>query len=253
MQQSRPSSCHLDAPLPFHFLIQQRPQAELRIPLDAERSHYLCNVLRKRAQDEINCFDGHGTAFVCRIDVAHNRRSELVVQNVSTQVAPEIYKTGIALSLIKGQGLDRGLKQATELGATDICLLQTRRSNVKLDDNRRQAKMPHWQKVIEGAAEQCGRLHLPVLHPPRTPKQLLEQEPNDRIIVLDQSGTPLNSGIVGDDMWLMVGPEGGWDVSELALFAETHARLTSLATHTLRAETVAGVALGQLAYIRLSG
>ncbi len=210
-------------------------------------------MLRKRAEDEIDCFDGQGTAFVCRIDVAHNRRSELVVQNVSTQVAPELCKTGIALALIKGQGLDRGLKQATELGVTDICLLQTNRSNVKLDDHRRQTKMSHWQKIVAGAAEQCGRLHLPVLHPPRTPKQLLEQEPNDRIIVLDQSGTPLNPDIVGDDMWLMVGPEGGWDTSELTLFAETHARLTSLAEHTLRAETVASVALGQLAYIRSSG
>ncbi|GIS18821.1 MAG: hypothetical protein CM15mP120_07370 [Pseudomonadota bacterium] len=56
--------------------------------------------------------------------------------------------------------MDRAIAQATELGATDIYLMDTQRSNVRLNQQRISGKLEHWQKVIIASCEQCGQVHL---------------------------------------------------------------------------------------------
>ena len=73
------------------------------------------------------------------------------------------YSLTLAIGLIKGSAMDRALQQATELGASQILLIQADRSNVPLKSDRMENKRGHWERVISASCEQCGQLCLPEL------------------------------------------------------------------------------------------
>ena len=49
------------------------------LQLDAERSNYLCRVLRMNEGDELDIFDGVGGLYRCTLRHAHQRRAKIEV------------------------------------------------------------------------------------------------------------------------------------------------------------------------------
>ena len=238
--------------MPQRFLI---PDAALKpgqtTTVDAERAHYLLRVLRCRVGDVIACFDGRGTAFDCTITGLGKRQAELQVTQVTTSAEPSNPFCHVVLALLKGNAMDRAIAQCVELGAHSIQLFRAARSNVDPTGSRLENKLSHWGKIIAGACEQSGRLYLPELHfRPVGLDILLDQFAHTQRIVLDQSGSGLRAAdVTGDAVTLFVGPEGGWSDAERDLFARRGHPVRSLAQHTLRAETVPGIALGITQYL----
>ena len=84
------------------------------LQLDAERSNYLCRVLRMSEGDELDIFDGVGGLYRCRLCHDHQRRAKIEV--VQGQPGAQTRKRAFAShSLAKGQAMDRAIQQATEL------------------------------------------------------------------------------------------------------------------------------------------
>jgi 16S rRNA (uracil1498-N3)-methyltransferase len=105
-------------------------------------------------------------------------------------------------------------------------------------------------KILQEAAEQCGRADIPTVCEPRTVQQLvLDQALHWQFVVLEKGGWSLSSVRFQSPLALLVGPEGGWSERELALFSDQQIPKISISQFTLRAETaaVAGATiLGQL-------
>ena len=57
------------------------------------------------------------------------------------------------------------IQKAVELGAWEIVPVASKRSVVKLDAKKAQAKQKRWQAISESAAKQCKRLHVPKITP----------------------------------------------------------------------------------------
>ena len=245
--------------MPFRFLIGPRVTegnlsqdadtpwsvgAEIR--LSAERSSYLCKVLRKRRDDLVECFDGAGTLLSARVTEPSPKRACLEITLVHERAAPPNPRTHVVLGMLKGAAMDRAVQQATELGASDIYLAVTARSNVKLDEARLNNKIQHWTRVIQSACEQCGQLFLPTLSAGVALADLLETAPPTQSIALQAQTQALPRVLKPADWWLFIGPEGGWDEVELARFTQLEIAQHSIGPHTLRAETVPSVALALL-------
>ena len=64
--------------------------------------------------------------------------------------------------------MDYTLQKAVELGVAAIQPLFTERSGVDLTGERLARKVQHWQGIVIGACEQCGRNRLPALREPLT-------------------------------------------------------------------------------------
>ena len=159
----------------------------------------------------------------------------------------------LGLSLLKGAAMDRALQQATEPGATSITLLAAKRSNVQLSRERAGGKLAHWQKVIVGACEQSGRLFLPELRAPMNVAEFLDTSMRDHgaeALVLDQHGEPLPKSLAYQPRAILIGPEGGWDDTEVALFNARSLRRYKISDNVMRAETVPAVALALLAHVQ---
>ena len=213
--------------------------------LNAERSNYLCRVLRLVRGDQVEIFDGTGNVFACEIVADNPRQTELRVLTQNITARPRNSKLGVAIGLIKGQPMDRAIAQATELGATDIYLLEGQRSNVKLNKQRMFGKLEHWHKVIVASCEQCGQINLPTLHNPSQLTPMLAQlsQSNSHLIFFDPQANPAPNQLDPKDRVIFIGPEGGFSPEELRAFADYQAEGYRLGTLILRAETMPAAAL----------
>ena len=196
--------------------------------------------MRMRQGDQVNCFDGAGLQFRASIHTAHPKQAVLTIEQIYQRVPPPLPELHLGLSLIKGQGQDRALAAATEVGATHIWLFTSDRSNLRLDAKRQDKKIEHWEKVVLAAAEQCGRAHLP--HLAQTSLAKLLEQPPAKPVVLHQAGAGFPHQLEANNYLLLIGPEGGWSSEEETLFEHQGIPRWCLAEHTLRAETVPGVA-----------
>ena len=238
---------HLIDPPPERF------ESEQVLQLNEERTRYLISVMRLRAGDVVHCFDGAGVAFDATLMATPRRRgtAQLQVTTVRTQaplLTPEIH---IGLSLLKGSAMDRAVTLATELGAASITPLMTQYVNVRMSDERKDNKHLHWEKLIDSACEQSGRLHVPPLYATTDLTQYLEQHKTarDTLTVLQMGCAPLDWRNPTTAVRLLIGPEGGWSESELAMFDTLKLNQRSIHNATLRAESAPGIALGILQHL----
>lgn len=228
--------------MPMRFLIETPVSLDAVVTLDAERSHYLCKVMRMTSGASVTCFDGEGTSFRALLIQANAKKSVLQITAIDPTDTPATAGLYLGMSVLKGPAMDRALQQATELGAAGISLVTAQRSNVILHDNRLQNKMTHWRKIIAGACEQSGRLFVPALDGPVALDTLLHTTTH-KPMIFDLEGTPLPAALPQESRLLMIGPEGGWDETERRLFMQRKLGSYSLGANTLRAETTPAVAL----------
>jgi 16S rRNA (uracil1498-N3)-methyltransferase len=125
---------------------------------------------------------------------------------------------------------------ATELGVTEIHGFVAERSVAT------GLHMERWQKILVGAAGQCGRSAPPVLVAHDKLEGALSALPGGlsrRILVPGaETGTQTTEGVV-----VLVGPEGGWTRDELELASSAGCVPTGLGEWTLRADTAVAAAL----------
>ncbi len=213
-----------------------------QIKLNSERSNYLCRALRLTVGDEINIFDGAGAVFTAEISDANPRGTEVEITAAAKPVDNRSYSLTLAIGLIKGSAMDRALQQATELGASQIQLIQADRSNVPLKSDRIENKRSHWERIISASCEQCGQLYVPELVGPLTLVQAISLTDNG--IVFSPSGRAFPAQMTPVSRTAFIGPEGGWSDKELVLFQQNQIPSYKLGTTILRAETMPSVALG---------
>jgi 16S rRNA (uracil1498-N3)-methyltransferase len=135
--------------------------------------------------------------------------------------------------------------KACELGVSALVPVITARTNVG------RLNIARLQTIASEAAEQCGRLDIPEVRAPVDLTALLADWPaGRRLIVCDESGggRPIAEALAGADPaapWaVLVGPEGGFEKSELDAIAKRHIfKRVGLGPRILRAETAAIAAL----------
>ena len=145
---------------------------------------------------------------------------------------------------IKRARIDWLAEKATELGVSALLPVWTARTQVeRLNLERLRAR------AVE-AAEQSERLSVPEIRPPEALERMLAGWPADRwLIVCDESGggepiAEVTAQLPSRPMALLVGPEGGFDQTELdALGKLPFVSRIRLGPRVLRAETAALAAL----------
>ncbi len=206
------------------------------LTLDPEQAHYLVRVLRLRSGQTLRGFDGLGSEWALTVVEVGPRRGSVTL-GARLRQEPPPKRLALASAWLKGSAMDMVVQKATELGASDVYPLHTERSNVRVDEQRQSNKLAHWQRIAISASEQSTRLHVPVVHAPRTLSALLADPPTPRCLFLDLAAAPLDAGPQPEPLTLLVGPEGGWSDAERAAAREAGATFAGLGDLVLRAET----------------
>ena len=207
--------------------------------LDRDRSHYLCRVRRAKTGDEVELFDGTGHVVHAAIRDANKKAATLDILESKHISGPDV-RLALLLCAIKGDAADRAVQKSVELGATEIRVLTSARSNIA----HRERRIDHLQRVAISACEQCGQNLLPRVHHFSELREAVSSI--SQIIVLQPGADPLPAALPHRDTLVCIGPEGGWTQDELDRLKETGATFAGLGRLVLRAETAPLAALAAI-------
>ena len=222
---------------------------EKELTLAGAEHHYLSRVLRLTIGDEVVLLDGESRIVTTRI--AHLSGEAIALERLSTVQAATHGepKVTLYLGLLKGERHDLVIEKATELGVRRIVTLCCARSVPDLHHDRAEKRQLRWQRIAKAAAQQCRRPDLPDIAPPQslaTALSALPEATQARLVLYEGTAPPLR-GLLGDargqDVALVIGPEGGLDDSEMAALQGAGFLPCSLGPRVLRAETAALAAL----------
>lgn len=220
--------------------------------LDREQSHYASRVLRLRPGDALEVFDGAGARHSATIREADPRRCVLLLGARLPSTAESPFPIVLAQCLSAGEKMDWTIEKAVELGVSAIVPLQSRRSVVRLDEDRARRRAEHWQRLIVAACMQCGRDRLPALDPVRALEDWLAAPAAGAPRLVLAPGAAVSIGELaapagsGGPAVVLVGPESGLTDEELEQARSAGFVAVSMGPRILRTETAGLAALAVL-------
>jgi len=231
-----------------------------RLLLSAEEAHHARNVLRLRAGEAVELFDGRGSVAAGRIDEVARAKVVVAVEGrwrIDDRAAPLIH---LAFATPKGKRLDWLLEKATELGAASLRPVVFERSAARLLAGGGQASAAlggrlsaatrqRWLAHCVAAAKQSGLNWLPEIRQPLGLEEFLTgaltgPEGYVGLVGVVDGGTRAVREVLADappgrDLCLLVGPEGGMTKAEMTAAFEAGFVPARLGRTTLRVETAA--------------
>jgi 16S rRNA (uracil1498-N3)-methyltransferase len=220
--------------------------------LDGALAHYLVRVLRLRAGDTFVAFDTT-SSFEADATAVWAEDDAITVQFGALREAAVRTSRGLTWiqGLAKGDKCDAVVRDATELGATRLVVVSTKRSVVKLERERSEARQARWARIAEQAARQSGRGDVPLVDSPCAwPAALARVDATDaRFCLWEQAIEPLAPRLFdalaqGESLAFACGAEGGLDEDEVSLARAQGWIIVTLGPRMLRTETVAAAVLG---------
>ena len=218
--------------------------AELTLPEAA--AYHVARVLRLRAGAPLVLFDGSGADFRGEIVAVEGDRVRVRVGERAAGLRESPLAITLVQAVSRGERMDWTLQKATELGVTCIQPVLSARSVVRLDEQQAARKLRHWQAIVAGACEQCGRSVLPEVRDPLDLSRFLAEAPRGgQRLVLSPNGPASLAGLAttATRVELLIGPEGGLDDLELDAAARAGFAPVRLGPRVLRTETAGIVAL----------
>lgn len=223
----------------------------ITLSLTKDQSHYLLSVMRQKIGDCIALFNEFNGEWLCQIIEVTKKDILVVVQELIRNKASETYsKLILAFAPIKYVNSSFIVQKATELGVGVIQPIITKRTIVRKINKEKMLK------VAVEAAEQCGRLSIPLIHECKTVVEVAKDFITNSIHTggLVLFGAAPNNMIkeqndseqvdMLDNCCIMIGPEGGFDCSEIdelqklnSIKKNFYVRPIRLGNLTLRAET----------------
>jgi 16S rRNA (uracil1498-N3)-methyltransferase len=224
--------------------------------IDPDNVHHLRHVLRLGKGARIRIFDGSGREYEAHIyDSKPGRMRARILGSSNKPETESRIRITLAQALIKENNFDRILTSCTELGCACFIPLITTRTVVKIRKADLFGKMRRWDKILERAAAQCGRVKVPEIEAPKRLAEFLEEDrPGLKLILSPEKGDSGPGRILGEadsikEVILISGPEGGLEEAEERLAIDSGCHAISLGPRTLRAETAGAAAMALLQYL----
>ncbi len=251
-----------------------------QISITDEKARYLISVLRCKKGDDLIIFDGEGNCF--RTVIVKADRREVIAEIIEKFPCNTESSLHIILvqGLLKGEKMDMVIQKTTELGVKEIIPAITERSQL-----RETRKVARWRKIAEEASRQSGRSAVPIVHEPINFNDCLlslvtrhSSLSLNGFIFYEEGGMKLSEvissfiphpsslfkGTVPDlppersegvesglspNVFVIIGPEGGFTKEEVNLAKGKGLIVTSLGKRILRAETAAISAVTLLQFL----
>ncbi len=151
-------------------------------------------------------------------------------------------------SLIRANRFDLVLEKGTEIGVSRFVPVISARSLVQGDGEPAAARGERWRRIVIEAAEQSGRGRPPRVDGPLPFEEAVRQARGVKVMPYEgERARSMGAYLRGlsrrpDIVSLFIGPEGGFEDSEVDLAREAGAEIVSLGPRILRSETAGIVA-----------
>ena len=220
--------------------------------------NHICNVLRMRIGEQFYVTDGEsGGKYLCALKEASEDQVTCdILRNIeeSSELPCEIT---LYQGLPKADKMELIIQKAVELGVSRIVPVSTKRSIVKLDDKKAGAKISRWQGIAEAAAKQSKRDVIPQIGEVMTLKAALAEAADFEVSMMpyeNAEGMAFTRKLLdeirpGQRIAIFIGPEGGFDESEVEAALSQGTQPVTLGRRILRTETAGLAMLSMLVYV----
>ena len=246
------------------FFIKNDQLENEKITILGEDVKHISNVLRMKVGDVIQ---------VCNSDTQINYNVGLSsfekdkVVGIITETIESEAESSINLKIFQGipksDKMELIIQKSTELGVKELIPVDMERCVSKINGKDAAKKIERWQKIAEVAAKQSGRDMIPNIENVMTIKQIAGlTDTLDMLIVpyeraegysfKDAVDEIKDKNIDNISIGIVIGPEGGFEPSEIEILKDSGAKIVTLGKRILRTETVA-LAMSSVIMYELGG
>ena len=244
----------------FQFFVdktQINEEAGLAFITGADVNH-ICHVLRMRIGEQFYVTDGEsGGKYLCALKEASEDQVTCDILRIIEKSSELPCEITLYQGLPKADKMELIIQKAVELGVSRIVPVSTKRSIVKLDDKKAGAKISRWQGIAEAAAKQSKRDVIPQIGEVITLKAALAEAADFEVSMMpyeNAEGMAFTRKLLdeirpGQRIAIFIGPEGGFDESEVEAALAQGTQPVTLGRRILRTETAGLAMLSMLVYV----
>lgn len=211
--------------------------------------NHISKVLRLKRGEEILISNGIGNEYLCSIDEIGKKEVKCVINKAFKNLTEATIKIVLYQGLPKSQKMDLIVQKCVEIGVVKIQPVITERVVVKPNDKSSINKIERWNRIAEEAAKQSNRGIIPKVLEPITFDEAVEE-----LSLMDLAVVPyekeIGSGLKSllkdsneiKNVGILIGPEGGFEESEIDICIKNKIHPVTLGPRILRTETAGFVA-----------
>lgn len=241
----------------YRFFVEPSQIQDKRIVITGSDVNHIKNVLRMKIGEEIAVSNGiDNREYRCGIE--EYTEGEVIctlrfIKEEGVELPSQIY---LFQGLPKADKMELIVQKAVELGVYEVIPVAAKRCVVKLDEKKVVAKVGRWQGIAEAAAKQSKRGVIPKVHSVMSMREAtaFARSMDIRLIpyelAQDMERTKELIGAVGPGqrVAVFIGPEGGFEESEVQAALEAGIEPVTLGRRILRTETAGLTVLSWLMY-----
>lgn len=241
----------------YRFFVEPSQIEGKRVVITGSDFNHIKNVLRMKIGEEIAVSNGNDNReYRCGIEEYTDAEVICTLRFIKEDGVELPSKIYLFQGLPKADKMELVIQKAIELGAYEVIPVAAKRCIVKLDEKKAAAKVSRWQGIAEAAAKQSKRGVIPSVHDVMSmqeaivyaknmdikliPYELAEDMQHTRELV--ESVTP------GKSIAVFIGPEGGFEQSEIEAAFQAGIEPVTLGRRILRTETAGLTVLSWLMY-----
>lgn len=240
----------------YRFFVEQAACKGDCIRITGDDWNHMRNVLRLKCGETVTVSDGSEREYICEIKAYTETAAELQVVDILDSNAELPTAITLYQGFPKGDKMELIIQKAVELGAVRIVPVMTHRSVVKLDAKKAEKKVERYNAIALSAAKQSKRSVIPVVSPVMSWQEALRDAAGLDMLLLpyeDAEGmvhasTLIQQAATKQSVGIIIGPEGGFERTEVEEAKKAGAECLTLGHRILRTETAGMTALSILMF-----
>lgn len=241
----------------YHFFVSEEQINGENAYIEGSDVNHIANVLRMKPGEELLISVRGDWDYLCKIvDIETDRVNLKVLESMEQRELP--VNITLLQGIPKSDKLEMIIQKAVELGVSEIIPVKTKRVVVKIDEKKVDTKVNRWNAIAESAAKQSKRSIIPKVYEPMSIDNALEIVkdfgvkliPYENADGIDKTRKILDNMDKTKNIAVFIGPEGGFEESEVDRIKNFGFEVITLGKRILRTET-AGLALLSNIMIRL--
>ena len=241
----------------YHFFVEQEQIGPETVTVTGSDVNHIKNVLRMKKGEEISVSNGlDGKEYRCGIEELLEDEVICTLRFVKEEGLELPSRVFLFQGLPKADKMELIIQKAVELGVYQVIPVSCKRAVVKLDEKKEKSKLTRWQGIAEAAAKQSKRGIIPEVKNVMTMKEAISYSkcclvriiPYELAEGMEKTKEIIGSLKPGEDIAVFIGPEGGFEESEIGEAMESGIIPITLGKRILRTETAGMTVLSWIMY-----
>ena len=241
----------------YRFFVEPSQIQDKKIIITGSDVNHIKNVLRMKVGEEIAVSNGIDNREYC-CGIEEYTEHEVIctlrfVKEEGVELPARIY---LFQGLQKADKMEWVIQKAIELGVYEVIPVAAKRCVVKLDEKKAAAKVNRWQGIAEAAAKQSQRGAIPTVQSVMNMREAIEYArdmdvkliPYELAEDMQHTKRIIEAVRPGESIAVFIGPEGGFEESEVQEALDAGIEPVTLGKRILRTETAGLTVLSWLMY-----